>query len=357
MRVMPSGRGRISVRRPRALGECPRCGFWRNREDLKEQYQWSGNQLVYLGIDVCADTCLDIPQSQFRTPILPPDPRPLTKPWPSPNTTFAPNVGGPLPTSPENQGFTQLVLEPSFFTTVNYPPMMGPVLAAIAAATGVPTPSMLSLASYVVKMTASTVSLVPPNNQRTFLAIYNPTQFPAQISLGTAKQGNINNLSIGPNEVYFSATSQGLGPVYVGPLTAIGLFPGLPLWAWEGDSGVIANLLNDIGVLQLTSNSLGYPTSPVGLAPGAVYDDNLAIGVAFGATPNPLAPPLFFGSVTAAGLLATGGGNLPITDPGNILQLWNNGGLVCVSLGGSMPSPPNLDFSKIINSQDFPLVL
>jgi hypothetical protein len=357
MRVMPSGRARISVRRPRAIGECDRCGFWKSLDDLRPQYQWGGNQLIDTGLLVCSDTCLDIPQQQFRSPILPPDPRPRVPSRPSPNTTFAGNIGGPLPTSPENQGLTQFVLEPSFFNEVNYPPTMGPVLAAIAAATGVATPTVPSLVSYVVKMTGATVSLVPPNNQRTFLAVYNPTQFTAQISLGNATQGAIQNMSIGPNEVYFSATAQGLGPAYVGALTAVGLFPGLPLWAWEAESNVIANLLNDVGVLQLTNNSLGYPTSPVGLSPGAVYDDNLAIGVVFGASPNPLAPPLFFGSVTAASLLAIGGGNLPITDPGNILQLWNNGGLVCVSLGGSVPAPPNLDFSKIINSQYFPLVL
>src|SRR5579859_5220661 len=314
MRVMPSGRARISVRRPRAIGECDRCGLWVTLDDLRPQYQWGGNQLIDTGVLVCGP-CLDIPQQQFRSPILPPDPRPRVPSRPSPNTTFAGNIGGPLPTSPENQGLTQFVLEPSFVTETNYPPMMGAVLAEIAAATGVSTPSLLSLASYVVQMTGSTVRLVPPNNQRTFLAIYNPTQFTAQISLGTAIQGGLNNLSIGPNEVYFSATQQGLGAAYAGPLTAVGLFPGLPLWAWEGDSNVIANLLNDMGVLQLTSNAVGYPTSPVGLAPGAVYNDNLAIGVAFGATPNPLAPPLFFGSVTAASLLAAGGGNLPITDP------------------------------------------
>lgn len=234
-----------------------------------------------------------------------------------------------------------------------YPTLQAQVLAAVAAASGVPTPPYSSLASYVVTMQGNaTVPLVPANPQREYLLIYNPTQMPAQISTGNATQGAITNLSIGPGQAYFWATAQGLSPVYTGAMTAIGLYPGLPLWAWEGGANVVANVVNDMGVLQLTSaGTIGYPTSPVGLGAGAVYNDNLSIGVAFGATPNPTAPMMFFGSVTAASLLATGGGNLPISDPGNILQLWNNGGLVCVSLGGNVSSPPDLDFSQIINSQ------
>ena len=133
MRVMPSGRARISVRRPRAIGECDRCGFWKSLDDLRPQYQWGGNQLIDTGLLVCSDTCLDVPQPQFRSPILPPDPVPRVRPRPSPNTTFAPNTGGtgnafimgqsllggpntlgapvnPLPTSPENQGFSVYIL-------------------------------------------------------------------------------------------------------------------------------------------------------------------------------------------------------------------------------------------------------
>lgn len=239
-----------------------------------------------------------------------------------------------------------------------YPSTQAQVVAAVAAASGVPTPAPISLASYVVKMHGdATVPLIPANPQREWLLIYNPTQMPAQISKGNAKQGAITNLPIGPGQAYFWATAQGLGSVYPGPMTAIGLYSGLALWAWESSSNVIANLQNDVGVLQLTSGGLGYPSSPIGLAPGSVWNDGLTIAVVPGVVPNMSAPQLFFGSITAATLLAIGGGNLPITDPGNILQLWNNGGLVCVSLGGSVLAPPSLDFSKIIDSQYFPLVL
>ena len=62
------------------------------------------------------------------------------------------------------------------------------------------------------------------------------------------------------------------------------------------------------------------------------WNDGLALAVVPGVTPNPSAPPIFFGSITAATLLLTGGGNLPLSIPGVHNQLWNNGGLICVDL-------------------------
>lgn len=91
------------------------------------------------------------------------------------------------------------------------------------------------------------------------------------------------------------------------------------------------NFLNDDGVLWMTA-PLNYPTSPVGLAHGAVWYNGGTVAVVPGVTPNPTAPPVFFSSITAAGLLALGGGNLPLTNPGaGAGQLYNNGGLVSIS--------------------------
>jgi hypothetical protein len=409
MRVMPSGRARISTRRPEALGECPRCGLWRNRVDLIEQYQWEGNKLVYLGIDVCRDTCLDIPQPQFRTPILPPDPIPLRKPWPSPNITLPPTIGGPLTTSPDNQGFSTYILGTPSNSYVDgapipdlYPISQAAVLAATAQASGVPTPPLDSLASYVVPMIGNfTVQLVPNNPMRTFLLIYNPTQAAIQFSLATGGlgvgsggigqspiggtstiYGQITNLNIGPGEAFFWATAQGIQPVYQGGMTAVGQIPGTGLWAWEDGTQLEAFLANDNGVLQLTSPDPDWPSVPDGLLPGAVWSNGLAVSVFPGQVPNPTAPPVFFGSITATTLLGLGGGNLPLTDPNNALQLWNNDGLVCVSLGGAIPVQPpvpfgigtgrigidfigggsggpgpSLDFSQPGNSQYIPVVL
>lgn len=106
MRIMRAGRARISARRPSALGECDRCGFIDNLDKLMRQNQWAGNTLRDTGLLVCVE-CLDIPQQQYRSPILPADPFPRRNPRPSPNFTQVPgSAGQPLPTSPENQGFT-----------------------------------------------------------------------------------------------------------------------------------------------------------------------------------------------------------------------------------------------------------
>lgn len=109
-RIMRSGRARISLTRPRAMAESDRSGLWYSLDDLRPQMQWAGNKLIDTGLRVGPDE-LDVPQPQFRTPILPADPYPRYNPRPSPNTTPVPvTVGAPLPTSPENQGFTVYTL-------------------------------------------------------------------------------------------------------------------------------------------------------------------------------------------------------------------------------------------------------
>jgi hypothetical protein len=197
---------------------------------MVRQQQWAGNSLIDTGLLVGID-CLDVPQDQYRTVILPPDPMPINNPRPSPNTTPVPaTVGLPLPVTPENQGFTQYGLGSAAF--IGGLPTQAGVLAKVAALSGVLTPGGLTL--HVVSLTPpnSPVALVPSNGTRTFLLVFNPTQMPAQISTGTATFGAIGNLSIGPNEAYFWATAQGLQPVYQGAMTAVG-FASLPLWAWE----------------------------------------------------------------------------------------------------------------------------
>lgn len=82
----PTGRGRVSQRRPEALGVCDQCGFTYNLRELKWQLQWQGMQLQRIPYLVC-DTCWDTPQEQLRTIILPPDPVPVDNPRPE-NYTF-----------------------------------------------------------------------------------------------------------------------------------------------------------------------------------------------------------------------------------------------------------------------------
>jgi hypothetical protein len=90
------------------------------------------------------------------------------------------------------------------------------------------------------------------------------------------------------------------------------------------------SFLNDGGVLWMTA-PLDYPTSPVGLADGAVWFNGGTVAVMPGITPNPTAPPVYFGAITAVGLKVLGGGNLPLTNPGVTNQLWNNGGVISIA--------------------------
>jgi hypothetical protein len=85
---------------------------------------------------------------------------------------------------------------------------------------------------------------------------------------------------------------------------------------------------NDGGVLWMTA-PLNYPTSPLGLSAGAVWYDGGVVAVVPGGSGT--GAPVYFGSITAAQLLASGGGGLPTTNPNNAGQLWINGGVICIS--------------------------
>lgn len=74
-----NGRARISATRPEAKGICDRCGFMYSLADLKYQFQWGGTTLVNLKLRVCR-ACMDIPQEQLRSFVLPPDPIPAIDP-------------------------------------------------------------------------------------------------------------------------------------------------------------------------------------------------------------------------------------------------------------------------------------
>lgn len=69
-------RGRVNPSSPQAFAICDRCGQLRNLVDLRWQYAWGGLNLYNTRILVC-DPCLDIPNENLRTIILPPDPPPV----------------------------------------------------------------------------------------------------------------------------------------------------------------------------------------------------------------------------------------------------------------------------------------
>lgn len=110
--MRPHGRAQISARAPRALGVCQRCGFTYNLDELQWQFDWNrGPRLFNLRIQVCP-TCLDVPQENGRTIVLPPDPVPVKYPLPenyiaadNPLSTLGYNVADAfLPLPPQRLG-------------------------------------------------------------------------------------------------------------------------------------------------------------------------------------------------------------------------------------------------------------
>lgn len=72
----PHGHVIVDPTAPEAMGICDRCGGAYGLRQLAWQFGWVGTILQNLRILVCP-TCLDVPQEQLRTLILPPDPMPV----------------------------------------------------------------------------------------------------------------------------------------------------------------------------------------------------------------------------------------------------------------------------------------
>lgn len=69
---------RVDSSSPSAAALCDRCGRQFNLRSLTWQYEWAGEKLYNTRALVCTQgDCLDVPQEQLRTIILPPDPPPL----------------------------------------------------------------------------------------------------------------------------------------------------------------------------------------------------------------------------------------------------------------------------------------
>lgn len=77
------GRASVDPTSPQAFGVCDRCAFLYNLNDLQWQFQFNGTGLINLRLLVC-DRCLDVPQPQLLSPVLPPDPMPVFNARPEP---------------------------------------------------------------------------------------------------------------------------------------------------------------------------------------------------------------------------------------------------------------------------------
>jgi len=76
--LMRSGytHARVNANSPQAWFMCDLCGHWWNSVDAQFQMEWSGIHLFNIRSLRCPH-CIDVPQEQLRTIILPPDPLPI----------------------------------------------------------------------------------------------------------------------------------------------------------------------------------------------------------------------------------------------------------------------------------------
>lgn len=158
-------------------------------------------------------------------------------------------------------------------------------------------------------------------------------QIPSAVFQAIFAEGLIPLRPSGVSATYWVTSVDG-APVFAwGMDNPYGAGWGIGAWAtqlFEYSFATPTNLANNGGVVELT-NGAGWPTSPTGLPAGYLWNNGGIISVVPGVVPDPFAAPVFFGSITSGDLLALGGGNLPLTNPGtHSFQLWNNGGVVCI---------------------------
>ena len=91
--VYVHGKERINARKPVGFRVCDRCGTQYSRDALRWQYAWQGSSLQNLRLLVCPP-CLDKPNPQLRTYVVPPDPLPFMNPRPELD------AGWPMETGP-----------------------------------------------------------------------------------------------------------------------------------------------------------------------------------------------------------------------------------------------------------------
>ena len=76
-------RAEVDPETPMAFATCQRCGCQTNLYKLSNQQEWAGQSMISTNLLVC-DRCLDKPNPQLRTLVLPPDPTPILNARPEP---------------------------------------------------------------------------------------------------------------------------------------------------------------------------------------------------------------------------------------------------------------------------------
>jgi hypothetical protein len=78
----PHDRAEVDADNPRGWARCGRCYCLTNHYKLRWQFRFAGPRLINTNLLVC-ENCLDIPNPQERTIVIPPDPVPIKNARPS----------------------------------------------------------------------------------------------------------------------------------------------------------------------------------------------------------------------------------------------------------------------------------
>lgn len=78
----PTGHFHLDPEAPEPYGICDSCNAMYNLKELRHQYEWRGRNLVQANNLMKCGRCIDKPNEQNRTIMLPIDPAPIKDPRP-----------------------------------------------------------------------------------------------------------------------------------------------------------------------------------------------------------------------------------------------------------------------------------
>lgn len=152
---------RVNPRSPEAFGVCDRCQFVYQHNRLTWQFDWQGPRLQNKRILVC-QTCLDVPQQQLRTIIIPADPIPIQNARQDPNMF----MGQSSANSAINNSSEQVTPTPAYIAAgyEGYPPMPALTFDSATASGVTFFNNNLTVINYALTSGSQSQILADPNN-------------------------------------------------------------------------------------------------------------------------------------------------------------------------------------------------
>lgn len=206
----------LNDRHPRAISICDYCGRAWHRDELILQREYAGMGLISLGFLV-GRCCLDKPQAQLKSLVLPPDPVPVVNPRPE-NYQLDSGL----------QGFSQNVV----VTPPQSPVLVYSQVIALGTSQGWanPVPGGITDGSTTLANGFQSVQVLPANPARVYLLIYNPTTFEIGVSQTVPASFTADQTTtlIGGGTALLQSASLGQ-TVWLGAVNLIGSFNQIPV--------------------------------------------------------------------------------------------------------------------------------